>query len=202
MTEDTQQILKRLEDDKEYYGEFGRQFLSNSDIGDLLKNPKDFRVPREDNQAFAKGRYFHLDKLVTIMRSNLWFYEHMYLNDNQYEVPAVGEFDGVKWKGKADIVSADYIIDLKTTSDLDKFPRSARMYNYDSQAYIYQSLFGKPMVFFAIDKTSGRMGVYHTSDDFIMSGKQKVERALEVYHRFFGPDATEDVEQFFITETL
>lgn len=242
-----EETLKRLESDEEYYGDFGRQFISNSDIGDLLNNPKNFRVPREDNQAFAQGRYFHqsllepdkavdfpfveassrntllykdacreagvpvlllkkekdeMDKLVSTMRSNLWFYEHMYLADNQYEVPSVGEFDGVKWKGKADIISSEYIIDLKTTSDIDKFRRSAYTYNYDSQAYIYQSLFGKPMVFFVIDKKSGRMGAFHTSEDFILSGKQKVQRALEVYHRFFGPNATEDVEQFFMTETL
>lgn len=242
-----QETLKRLESDEEYYGEFGRQFLSNSDIGSLLKNPKEFRVPREDNQAFAKGRYFHqsllepekavdfpfvdassrntmiykeaihsagvpvlllkkekeeLDEVVSTMRSNLWFFEQMYLSDNQFEVPGVGEFDGVMWKGKADILSKDYIIDLKTTSNIDDFRYSARKYNYDSQAYIYQSLFGKPLVFFAIEKASKRMGVYYTSEDFILSGKQKVEQALEVYHRFFGPDSSEDIEQFFITETL
>lgn len=239
--------LDRLRDDKEYYGEFGRQFLSNSDVGSLLKNPKEFRVPREDNQAFAKGRYFHqsllepekavefpfvdcasrntmiyknaiheagvpvlllkkekeeLDQLVSTMRSNLWLYEHMYLSDNEFEVPGVQEFDGVWWKGKADIISSEYIIDLKTTSNLDDFIYSARKYNYDSQAYIYQSIFGKPLVFFAIEKSSGRMGVYYTSEDFIQRGKQKVERALEVYHKFFGPNAVEDIDQYFIIETL
>ena len=31
-------ILKKLEIDEHYYGEFGQQYLSNSDISTLLKN--------------------------------------------------------------------------------------------------------------------------------------------------------------------
>ena len=38
----------------EYYGEFGRQYLSNSDIKVLRENPKEYGVPREDNKAFAR----------------------------------------------------------------------------------------------------------------------------------------------------
>ena len=33
------EILEKLRDDDNYYGEFGRQFLSNSDIYKLLNNP-------------------------------------------------------------------------------------------------------------------------------------------------------------------
>ena len=109
---------------------------------------------------------------------------------------------GKQFKGKADILGTDCIIDLKTTSNLDDFKWSARKYGYDSQAYIYQSLFGKPMVFYAIDKKTGRMGMYETSDDFIRRGRDKVERALEVYDRFFGADATHNIETFYIKETL
>jgi len=32
-------ILKKLTNDNDYYGVFGKQFLSNSDIGTLLSNP-------------------------------------------------------------------------------------------------------------------------------------------------------------------
>ena len=55
--------VERLKDDKEYYGEFGRQYLSNSDIKVLRENPKEYGVPREDNKAFAEGRYFHQSML-------------------------------------------------------------------------------------------------------------------------------------------
>ena len=53
------QTLQRLTNDADYYGTFGKQFLSNSDIGILLSNPAQYGVSREDNKAFAEGRYFH-----------------------------------------------------------------------------------------------------------------------------------------------
>ena len=60
----------------------------------------------------------------------------------EYEVPGVTEIFGNNWKGKADIVNHDerLVIDLKTTSDIDRFKWSASKFNYDSQAYIYSCL--------------------------------------------------------------
>ena len=57
--EQIKESIEKLKDDHLYYGEFGRNFLSNSDIGVLRNNPKEFGVKREDNKAFAEGRYFH-----------------------------------------------------------------------------------------------------------------------------------------------
>ena len=59
MAEVNAQILELLRDDKEYYTGIGKNYLSNSDIGTLLNNPKDFGKSREDNKAFMDGRYFH-----------------------------------------------------------------------------------------------------------------------------------------------
>ena len=56
---DKSEILKHLEDDSKYYGEFGKQYLSNSDIGKLLKNPTQFRVNQEMTKPMLEGRYFH-----------------------------------------------------------------------------------------------------------------------------------------------
>ena len=36
---DKQEIIEKLRDDENYYGEYGRQYLSNSDIRALLNNP-------------------------------------------------------------------------------------------------------------------------------------------------------------------
>ena len=52
-------VIELLRDDKQYYGGIGKQYLSNSDIGTLLKNPEQFGVSRPDNKNFAEGRYFH-----------------------------------------------------------------------------------------------------------------------------------------------
>jgi len=136
------------------------------------------------------------------MLGNYDFFEAIRDDANVYEEPIVGTIMGRKFKAKADILCPDRIIDLKTTSNIDEFKWSARKYGYDSQCYIYQSLFGVPLVFFAIDKKTGRLGMFEPSEDFVLRGRDKVERALEVHDKFFGADATHTIETFYIKETL
>jgi hypothetical protein len=240
-------IIEKLKDDNEYYSGLGRNYLSNSDIGTLLTNPKDFGKPREDNKSFAEGRYFHqlilepekaeqtpfvdvssrttkeyknfcednnfeyvllwkemkeLQKLVATMKRNITFYDEIYNDGNQFEVPAFGEIQGEMWKGKADIVGADVLIDLKTTSDINKFKYSARSYNYDSQCYIYQQLFGKPLVFFVIDKVTAQLGIFRPSEEFVQGGESKVGKAIKVYRKYFGAEPTDNIANYFINEML
>ena len=123
-------------------------------------------------------------------------------DSNQYEVPAVQEIMGVQWKGKADIVAEDILIDLKTTSNIKEFKYSARKYNYDSQAYIYQQLFDKPLVFYVVDKTTLQLGVYYPSDQFLNNGKDKVEKAVEIYNQFFIENAIDSIDDYIHRETL
>ena len=52
-------IIEKLRDDEHYYGDFGKQYLSNSDISVLLKNPLALGQKREMNPAFLVGGYFH-----------------------------------------------------------------------------------------------------------------------------------------------
>lgn len=240
-------VLTKLKDDVQYYGDFGKQYLSNSDIGTLLTNPKCFGLSRPDNANFAKGRLFHqlilepekakdwkfvdiasrnskaykehvlesnvefallqkeadeIQHLVKVMMSNMDFYDVIRNDDNEYEVPSVGEIEGVMWKGKADIVHPEMIIDIKTTSKLDDFKLFARRYNYDSQCYIYQQLFGKPLVFYVIDKTTGMLGIFRPTEDFIRGGREKVRKAVDVYNKFFSEDATEDINFFYVEDYL
>ena len=53
------QILQKLCNDEDYYGDFGNQFLSNSHIGKLLKDPLNVFKPSKRTPAFAVGGYFH-----------------------------------------------------------------------------------------------------------------------------------------------
>ena len=53
------QILQRLCNDEDYYGEFGNKFLSNSHIGKLLKDPLRAFEPSKPSPAFLIGGYFH-----------------------------------------------------------------------------------------------------------------------------------------------
>jgi hypothetical protein len=247
MAEVNQSILDLLRDDKEYYRGIGKNYLSNSDIGTLLNNPKEFGVPREDNKAFMEGRYFHqlilepekakgmlyvdastrttkiykdfcednnlpfcmlqkekeeIERLVGVINSNIAFFEEIYKKGNQYEIPAVKEIQGMMWKGKADIITDKEIIDLKTTSDIDKFKWNAKKYNYDSQCYIYQQLFGKPLVFYVIDKTNDILGIFRPTEEFVRGGEEKVARAIGVYQKYFGANPTDDIDNYYIDEYL
>jgi hypothetical protein len=174
-----------LKDDYEYYHGEGKKYLSNSDIGTLLSNPKLFGIPREDSKNFAEGRYFHqlliepekaaqthivdvttrntkaykdyldankvpfamllheaqnIRSLVGTMKSNIEFFDMIYDPSCTYEQPAIGSINGMMWKGKADIVHKDCVIDLKTTSDIRKFRYSAKAYNYEPSVHIWAAV--------------------------------------------------------------
>ena len=242
--EQIKKVLKRLENDEDYYGEFGRKFLSNSDIRSLLKDPLTFKQPIVGNPNLIKGAYFHtlilepdkLDKIRIIdtttrnttkykelSKGEMCLLQHeadsldllrdALLENNiardlvrdidvEYEVPGLINF-GEWFKLKADIKNntQSLIVDLKTTSDIDKFKYSARDYNYDSQAYIYSTYFNMDMVFIAVDKNTRKIGIYDCSPQFLERGKDKVERAIDAYRLFFK-DENFDLKNYCITETL
>jgi hypothetical protein len=245
--EQLKDILDQLRDDDKYYGEFGKQFMSNSDINTLVTNPREFGKSRPDNKSLAVGRYFHqsilepekaklvetidigsrnskaykdalessgkdfimlqserkeVDEWVSVMNSNLHFHELIYAEGNEFEVPGLTEIDGMVFKGKADIVTDECVIDLKTTRDIRGFKWSAKRYGYTSQCYIYQKIFGKPLVFFVIDKESKLLGIFRPSDKFLDEGEARVKKGLEVYRTFFGPNAVELIDNYFIDEIL
>lgn len=239
--------LNRLNNDEDYYGSFGKKYLSNSDIGTLLSNPKQFGKDKERTLPMLQGSYFHtamlephkledfeivsastrntkiykeavenseesmlllakevdeLEKCIDTMKSNFFFFENIYQEGNKYEVPMIKEIMGFTWKGKADIETEDCLIDIKTTGDIDNFKYSSKKYNYDSQAYIYEQLFGKPLVFYVVCKKSLRLGVFEPTEEFLASGKKKTEEAVKVYNRFFSEDSEENVDNYFLTQKL
>ena len=241
------EILEKLRDDEHYYGKFGQQFLSNSDISTLLKNPKDLHKPKPSSPAFLVGGYFHTailepDKLKSfkiveastrntkaykeISDGELCLLKHevdqielmtQAIMDNdvckdlikpilgqvEYEEPRVGKIHDQMWKGKADIINHEdkLVIDLKTTSDIDKFQWSASKYNYDSQAYIYSTLFGYEMLFMVIDKTTHQIGLFDCSPDFYKRGEDKVRKACDAYELFYKTENF-DHKQHLLTKTL
>ena len=54
-----EEVLNRLKSDEDYYGSFGKQYLSNSDIQTLLSNPLALHKDRSMSSAFLVGGYFH-----------------------------------------------------------------------------------------------------------------------------------------------
>ena len=238
-------IITKLKDDTHYYGDFGKKYLSNSDISTLLSNPLALGQPSKPSSAFLVGGYFHTailepDKLkkykvIPATTRNTKVYKEMsggelcllqhevdhielmtekmmsndvckgliQANNVEYEQPGVDKIGRYVWKGKADIInhSDKLVVDIKTTADINKFKNSGYRYNYDSQAYIYQKLFGYDMVFIVIDKTTHQLGVFDCSPEFLSSGKDKLDRAEDAYELFYK---TKDFnpKQYFISKTL
>lgn len=239
------EVLDRLKSDEAYYGSYGKQFLSNSDIKTLFENPGNFGKPVEKTPAMLFGGYMHTcilepDKLqrfkivesssrntnkykeitggeLQLLRSEVdqaeLLRDKLLHNDIcrdliqgshkdsniEYEVPGIKEILGNMWKGKADILNHDerLIIDIKTTSDLERFRFSADKYNYDSQAFIYRELFGYDFLFVVIDKKSGKINIFECSDRFYERGYEKVVKATEIFELYVknqGNDPTQYIE--------
>ena len=53
------EVIEKLRDDEHYYGDFGKQYLSNSDIRTLLHNPLALGEESAQRPAFLVGGYFH-----------------------------------------------------------------------------------------------------------------------------------------------
>ena len=54
-----EKVLQKLKIDEHYYGEFGNQYLSNSNISTLMNNPLELGTPSKQNPNFLVGGYFH-----------------------------------------------------------------------------------------------------------------------------------------------
>ena len=54
-----EEIIEKLKDDSNYYGDFGKQFLSNSDIGTLFTNPTEFQRQSVSSVNLVIGSYLH-----------------------------------------------------------------------------------------------------------------------------------------------
>ena len=54
-----EEAIDKLREDEHYYGKFGKQYLSNSDISTLLTNPLALGEPSKPSAAFLVGGYFH-----------------------------------------------------------------------------------------------------------------------------------------------
>jgi hypothetical protein len=166
------------------------------------KEYKEFVASRGIDYALLSKEVESIKEMASALTRNIYFYDEIYKEGNLFETPSIGEIKGQMWKGKADIITDQYIIDIKTTSDINKFMKSAYTYNYDSQAYIYQTLFGKPLCFFVVDKESYQIGVFTTSTGFIQSGERKVVKAIEVYNTYFSNDADKSINDYFIQDIL
>jgi ATP-dependent exoDNAse (exonuclease V) beta subunit len=109
------------------------------------------------------------------------------------ETPILASIRGVECKGLIDAAGTDgvdwVILDLKTTDDAspEAFARKVANYHYDMQAALYKQLLAthhqietEPAFYWlVVEKTAPYTCAVYDSSDWITSGEDKLERALE-----------------------
>lgn len=81
------EIIDRLRDDAEYYGDFGKQFLSSSDMKVLNEQPHLFHKDSDegDKLPLLKGAYFHTIILEPHKITNFILFDGASRNSNKYK---------------------------------------------------------------------------------------------------------------------
>jgi len=170
------------------------------------RNSKAFKEQRDesDKECVTLKEQNDTERLADALTKNKHVMAH--LRGAKTEIPKIGMLHDIPFRCKADILVPGYgIFDLKTTSDLRAFRYSAKKYKYNMQSYIYCTLFGLPyntFKFIVIDKASCDIGIYDLDESFFSSGEELLQIAIQNYNDFFGPNATEEVHEYVIKETL
>jgi len=167
------------------------------------KNTKKFREAKAENpRVFTAKEKSDAERLADAFLRN----EHAkeLIRNSEFEVPVIGEVMGMPFRGKADVLASNRIVDLKTSSSSVKdFHYSAQKYSYDVQCYLYCNLFNlshKDFYFLVLDKGSLDIGIFNCSEEFYYRGEEKVEKALDLYNKFFIEGA--DLDNYCLTGEL
>jgi hypothetical protein len=178
-------------------------FAAQTFIDVQSKNTKKFRDAKAENpRVFTAKERSDADRLVDAFYRN----EHAkeLITKAEFEVPAIDNVLSFPFRGKADVLADNRIVDLKTTaSSVKDFSYSAQKYSYDVQCYLYCNLFNKDFksfYFLVLDKKSLDIGIFNCSEEFYFRGEQKVEKALDLYNKFFIEGA--DLDNYCLTGEL
>lgn len=137
-----------------------------------------------------------------------------YLKGTEAEIPGLLDYNGVPFRGKADILGDDFVADVKTTGDgvqeielkngstKNQFEFTVEKYDYDIQAYLYTQMFNKPrFIWLVIDKVTTEIGVFEASQELLERGKAKLDDIVSKYKVIFL-DELIDLNQYLITKTI
>jgi len=178
------------------------KFASQKFVEVQSRNTKKFKEAKEEfGKVFTAKERSEAERLVDAFYRN----EHAkeLITKAEFEIPAIDNVLGMPFRGKADVLGTNRIVDLKTTTDIKGFSYSANKYGYDVQCYLYCNLFGKShkdFYFLALDKGSLDIGIFNCSEEFYFRGEEKVEKALDLYNKFFIQGA--DLDNYCLTGEL
>ena len=113
-----EKILQKLKNDKDYYGEFGNQFLSNSHVGRLLKDPLNVFKESKPSPAFLVGGYFHTCILEPDKLEKFTVIPSATRNTKQYKDMSGGELCLLQHEVDAIELMRDRVMDNDICADL------------------------------------------------------------------------------------
>ena len=114
----TKKVVDKLRDDNHYYGVFGKQFLSNSDISTLFNNPLALGEPSKESAAFLVGKYFHTAILEPDKLKSFKIIESTTRNTKAYKEISGGELCLLKHEVDKIEAMTDVVMQNKVCSDL------------------------------------------------------------------------------------
>ena len=171
------------------------------------RNTKKFReAVAEFGTVYTAKERSETERLVDAFYRNEYAKE--LITKAEFEVPAIdnisaGDFT-MPFRGKADVLAADRVVDLKTSaSSVKDFSYTAQKYSYDVQCYLYCNLLKrdfKSFYFLVLDKKSLDIGIFNCSEEFYYRGEEKVQKALDLYNKFFIEGA--DLDNYCLTGEL
>lgn len=152
------------------------------------RRSKLYKEKANGNILLLKKDVTRLKEMIDATLGDMFAYPYIRNHNVEYELPGYTTIEELPFKGKADIVNHDLklVVDLKTTADISEFHDKITQWNYDSQAYIYEQLFGYDFAWIAVCKKTHSVEVIMNEDKYRRSGREKVQRASEIYKEWFG----------------
>ena len=205
-----QEALKALQDDTNYYGDFGKKYLSNSDIGTLLTNPLALGQKMANRPAFLVGGYFHTAILEPEKLKNFRIVEATTRNTKAYKEISDGEMCLLKHEVDQIDLMTEKMLSNEVCRDLIRsgnveyeqpeitelegqlWKGKADIVNHDEKLIIDLK---------TTAENTHQIGIFDCSPEFYARGKDKVERAVQAYELFYKSEDF-DPKQYFLTKTL
>ena len=146
---------------------------------------KEFASENPHKEVMLTKEYNALKELLNHLHKNLEASE--LLRGGNPEVPMIGEIFGYPFRGKADYLTSNHVVDLKTTSKLDGWVWAAKnTWHDDMQCYIYMKLYNvQKFTFLVIEKGTGEIGIYECSEDTIHKAGIKLKKVCNIYEEYF-----------------
>lgn len=189
-----------------------KKFDKLYDVTDLRKNTKAYKLMVEEKPEVTYLNNSDWRSIQSI-RGNIAIHElarDLICNADRFEEEITGDIKGVPFRGFADAIGTNYILDLKTTQNgsPEDFQRSAYNFKYYLQAAIYSELTGLHDFWIVTAESSAPYNItpYLISKEYIERGKEELYQLVESFKKWnndqsivknLGYDYGIDSESFF-----